>query len=67
MARLLWRRILEGFGKNLRSPEVVLDLDRFNFRVEMHARVAELVDASDLGSGVRMDVGVRVPPRAILS
>ncbi len=51
----------------MRSPEVVLDLDRFNFKVEMHARVAELVDASDLGSGVRKDVGVRVPPRAILS
>ena len=28
------------------------------------ARVAELADAPDLGSGIREDVGVRVPPFA---
>jgi hypothetical protein len=30
------------------------------------ARVAELADAPDLGSGIREDVGVRVPPFARL-
>jgi hypothetical protein len=29
------------------------------------ARVAELVDATDLKSVIRKDVGVRVPPRAL--
>ncbi len=32
-----------------------------------HAKVAELVDALDLGSSVRKDVRVRVPPFAPLS
>ncbi len=31
------------------------------------ARVAELADAPDLGSGIRKDVGVRVPPFARIS
>ena len=31
----------------------------------MAARVAELVDATDLKSVIRKDVGVRVPPRAL--
>ena len=31
----------------------------------MVARVAELVDATDLKSVIRKDVGVRVPPRAL--
>ena len=34
------------------------------FEIYSNARVAELVDAPELGSGVLMDVGVQVPPRA---
>ena len=37
----------------------------YMFEIYSNARVAELVDAPELGSGVLMDVGVQVPPRAL--
>ena len=37
----------------------------YMFEIYSNARVAELVDAPELGSGVRMGVGVQVPPRAL--
>ena len=58
------RESLGGPGRilTLRSPR---DL-RIAWLRESHAKVAELADAPDLGSGSRKAMGVRVPPFALL-